>query len=135
MVKARAAGYELTIKEVENFNKHPLHNEKIFAIYKNDYCLQIGNLTKLINLHKKIKMLLEYHYVNNEEKDEFSLSYNSRYFYIKNKTTKAMIGIPNEFVQKLSKQIGGILYRLMVQAGKIKPIETKDTKKAPEQAK
>ena len=120
MVKAKAAGYDLIVKEEKtSSSKHPLHKDKMFAIYKNSYCLQVGNLGNLIELHKKLKDVLSYNFINNRV-GTFSLSYNTRYFYIKNKITNAAIGLPNEFVSDLSKDIGKILYNLMVESGKIK---------------
>lgn len=121
MVKARAAGYEVTIEEyIGKCKKHDVFKQRpIYSLKKNDYKLHIGNLGNLIDLHKKLKNLLNYGFIDNKTGD-FILSYNSRYFYIKNKVTNAILGIPGEFVSKLSADIGKFMYNKMIQSGKIK---------------
>lgn len=121
MTKAAASTYDLTIKEISNGStKHAIRDETIYGIYKKDFCFHVGNLTNLIDLHKKVKDLLAFDFVDNR-KGIIAISHNSRYFYIKNRKTNDLIGIPNESVRQLSKDIGKVLYNNMLATGKIQP--------------
>ena len=115
MVKAAAAGYDVVLEEITQTGKHSMRNNSIYRLRKNNFHLHIGNYTNLIQLHKRLKNLLEYDFIDNKNDKEFALSYNSRYFYIKNKKTNAIIGIPNEYVRRLSADIGRFLYSKMIE--------------------
>lgn len=120
MVAAKAKGYDITLIETKgDKSKHSMIRFDTYTLHKKDYTLYIGNYTNLINLHKKLKLLLEFNFVKNEQNDIFSISYNSRYFYIRNTKTKNIIGIQKEYVRQLSTDIGKFLYKKMLENKKI----------------
>ena len=116
MTIASAKGYDITIEETKaDKSKHSMINFDTYVIRKNSYALSIGNYSNLIKLHKRLKVLLEFNFLNNDKKDIFNLSYNSRYFYIKNIKTGNSIGIQKEYVRQLSADIGKFLYKKMIE--------------------
>ena len=114
MTIAAAKGYDITIVETKtDKSKHSMIKFDTYALHKKDYTLHIGNYSNLITLHKKLKTLLEFNFVKNEKKDILSISYNSRYFYIKNTKTESIIGIQKEYVRQLSADIGRFIFKKM----------------------
>ena len=114
MTEAAAKGYDIVLVETKADKlKHSLVNFDTYALHKGTYILHIGNYSNLLTLHKKLKTLLEFNFVKNDKKDVLTISYNSRYLYIKNVKTEKVIGIQKEYVRQLSADIGRFIFKKM----------------------
>jgi len=120
MTMAAAKDYDISIVETKaDKSKHSIVKFDTYALRKKDYTLHIGNYTNLLILHKKLKDLLEFNFIKNDKKDVFNLSYNSRYFYIKNLKTNSTIGLQKEYVCRLSADIGKFIFTKMIENKKL----------------
>lgn len=105
--------YNITLEEIENKKeKYALTNANLYNLRLKNHILSLGDYSSLIDLHTRLKNVLQYDYIDNKDK-VITLSYNERYFYIKNTKTNKTLGLQKNHVHKLSADIGRFLYKKM----------------------
>lgn len=105
--------------QLQEYNNVKLYKKPLYSLQKNDKSIYIGDYSNLLKIHKRLKILLEYAYLDNKNSD-IVFSYTEDKFFIKHKKHNIVINLPNEQVCKLSANIGKFIYSKMVQSGKIK---------------
>ena len=108
--------YECDVKLNECVNIK-LYKKPLYSLSKNNNFVCIGDYTKLLQIHKRLKNLLKFAYVDNKNTD-IIFTYNDDTFFIKNKKHNKMITLPNEQVYKLSANIGKFIYSKMIEKDK-----------------
>ena len=103
--------------ELNEYNNLKLYKKPLYSLSKNNNFVCIGDYTELLQIHKRLKDLLKYAYINNKNTN-IIFTHNDDTFFIKNKKHNKTINLPNEQVYKLSANIGKFIYSKMIKKDK-----------------
>lgn len=106
--------FDVELEETLDTSKHSMNTSSIYTVKRNKTRLPIGGYGNLLELHKRLKLAINYNFIDNV-KSPFKMSYNDKYFYIRHVDTNCCLGMPKEFIPKFASNIGKYIYNKMIE--------------------